>query len=959
MADIFVSYSRTRDTGFVDRLASALSTRGYECWVDREAIFPSSPWRTEIQQAILETPIFLFVISSSSVASEYCLAELGRAAELNKRLVPVVAERVPDRSLPPQVAELQFIDFSMVTAQADDQHDEAGQEGTAFAGQLELLATALSTDLESVHFHTRLLTQAERWQGRANDPSLLLRGRELTEAERWLDERVSKGQAVLPQQQRLVRESRQAAIRRQRGSVTVALAIAAVMALLAVLTGVEWHVAVQQRHQAEVQKHRAEVQRDRASSLYLAQESQSELPVDPQLALLLGLKAYDYTPTLQAESAVRAAVAQSSLAGVVPGLGSSFYLSPWPFDPGGRWLVASYPQAENAPALIKVAPVAPPRGQRSRPQAFMAKFPSSYVSWAQFDQSGTQVLAVVKSFPSGVSHIVSWAWRQGPRAVRTLATVAAGTVLNHQGTEAAELLPGGKVEVAGLSGGRATTLALSGLGQIGGLMFSPDGHLLAIVGAKATEVWYIGRGQDRVFPVGGDGVAAFSPDDNRLAVAQAGLAVDVLTLATAQVTVDDVTLPTALASHCCDVDVVQTLAWSPDSTTLAAGTEEDPVVWLWPGAATTPVYLLYTEEGTGGSLAFSPDGRDLLDGDLLWAWDTTISSYYRGDFTDIAFWPGRDAVAGSSSNGGLLLWDWKNYEAYWLVAPSARTTATGPYYTNLQFSPDGRYLVASIGDLVEVWRLSDDRPVARLVLPHGNGWGDAGAISFSPNAKALAIVATASIGPTNHDVVLYWHWLSSSPAQQLELPGAYGYLAGFTGSEVRILSTPAEEVNNPSRLLTWDGVSGSRPTVVATIGQRADWDEAAVLPDGEYLLADQAGIVLYDPKTKHRTPVFQAYEASFVLSPKGGVAAITSSTGFVYIWDLRPGDAPVEAFKSQAQFPFPAWGATGTQLGLADAADGLRVMSALPYLPFSQVLPAAKRLAVTSLSPAEQRRYLP
>ena len=321
LADVFVSYSRQGEIELVDRLQDALAARDVSCWVDREDIFPSSPWRSEIDQAILESHAFIFVISPSSVASPYCRAELERAVALAKRLVPVLAKDTRPELVPPALAELQFISFTQAAA-----GDEA-----AFDRQLSLLVEALSTDVETLHFHTRLLTQAERWVQKDNDHSLLLRGRELIEAEKWLDEQTSAGRPVLSQQQRLVRDSRQAAIRRQRGSVTVAVAISAVMALLAVLTAVEWHVAVNQRHQAQIERNQAqternqaqiernqaEVQRDRASSLYVAQESQGQLSVDPQLALVLALRADDFSPTGQAQDAVRAAVGQSSLVAAV------------------------------------------------------------------------------------------------------------------------------------------------------------------------------------------------------------------------------------------------------------------------------------------------------------------------------------------------------------------------------------------------------------------------------------------------------------------------------------------------------------------------------------------------------------------------------------------------------------------------------------------------------------------
>ncbi len=118
MPDAFVSYSRKLDTALVDRLQAALAARGIECWVDREGIFPSSPWRAEIERAIMEADSVVFVLSPESVESPYCQAELRRAVALQKRLLPVLAREVPAGSVPPELAELQFISFTDAVAGA-------------------------------------------------------------------------------------------------------------------------------------------------------------------------------------------------------------------------------------------------------------------------------------------------------------------------------------------------------------------------------------------------------------------------------------------------------------------------------------------------------------------------------------------------------------------------------------------------------------------------------------------------------------------------------------------------------------------------------------------------------------------------------------------------------------------------------------------------------------------------
>ena len=58
--------------------------------------------------------------------------------------------------------------------------------GSGFGSGLARLTAALNTDLDWIRDHTRLGALAERWQARSRDKALLLRGDELTDAERWL-----------------------------------------------------------------------------------------------------------------------------------------------------------------------------------------------------------------------------------------------------------------------------------------------------------------------------------------------------------------------------------------------------------------------------------------------------------------------------------------------------------------------------------------------------------------------------------------------------------------------------------------------------------------------------------------------------------------------------------------------------------------------------------------------------
>ena len=176
MADVFVSYSR-RDAEFVDRLVNSVSERGKQVWVDTEAIADAEVFPEAIKHAIEGSDAFLFVITPDSVHSAYCENEVEHARNLNKRIVPVLRELVPDSELPEEIRDRNWIPFT---------------EDADFDTGLARLLGALDTDLESVQAHTRWLVKALEWDSEGRDKSFLLRGSELKAAEAWLASRARR-----------------------------------------------------------------------------------------------------------------------------------------------------------------------------------------------------------------------------------------------------------------------------------------------------------------------------------------------------------------------------------------------------------------------------------------------------------------------------------------------------------------------------------------------------------------------------------------------------------------------------------------------------------------------------------------------------------------------------------------------------------------------------------------------
>ena len=154
-----------------------------------------------------------------------------------------------------------------------------------FPAAVESLVAALDTDLDWVRAHTRLLGRSLEWEKRDRDPSFLLRGRDLHDAEQWTAARSAGLEPQpTPLQLEYVLASRSAATRRQRITVSAALVAVGVAASLALLAWLQRNEAVEQQAVAERQARLS-------LSRQLAAQSEAVLARDPEQSLVLAARA--------------------------------------------------------------------------------------------------------------------------------------------------------------------------------------------------------------------------------------------------------------------------------------------------------------------------------------------------------------------------------------------------------------------------------------------------------------------------------------------------------------------------------------------------------------------------------------------------------------------------------------------------------------------------------------------
>src|SRR5580765_3701453 len=109
---LFLSY-RSLDLEFALRLAGDLKNAGVDLWMDRFDIPPGADCQREIQRAVDECDGIVCVLTPEYVVRDvtrnYCMDELARAYNTNKRLFPVLLRDIPKSDYPIQLERIQLV----------------------------------------------------------------------------------------------------------------------------------------------------------------------------------------------------------------------------------------------------------------------------------------------------------------------------------------------------------------------------------------------------------------------------------------------------------------------------------------------------------------------------------------------------------------------------------------------------------------------------------------------------------------------------------------------------------------------------------------------------------------------------------------------------------------------------------------------------------------------------------
>ncbi len=172
--DLFVSF-RTEDRQFVTKLIASFKVSGLSSWNEDNAISPGSARNNKtVEQGIMMSHNFVFVMSPQSILSESCLFEIMTARKFKKPIVTVVAQK------PTVEKENLYVPMALNGAKW------IYFENAVYADKYSELLTELTTDKNQKQQHTQYLKESDQWKFNDKKNAFLVSGRHLLEAEQWL-----------------------------------------------------------------------------------------------------------------------------------------------------------------------------------------------------------------------------------------------------------------------------------------------------------------------------------------------------------------------------------------------------------------------------------------------------------------------------------------------------------------------------------------------------------------------------------------------------------------------------------------------------------------------------------------------------------------------------------------------------------------------------------------------------
>jgi len=711
--------------------------------------------------------------------------------------------------------------------------------------------------------------------------------------------------------------------------------------------------ARQQEQIAEQERLRAEQQERISTARGLSAASVAALNIDPELAVLLAIRAVETTQDVdgtvlrEANEALHRAVSANRLVAVTP---SEMWGRDLAFSPDGSRL---YVGGWGSGQVVDV-----PSGQiiESIP------FEVATVHIAGADNE----LLVVGGF-SGTLSV------RDPNSLEELFALE-----GHGGWVTGLDVAGGGTLLASISpyDGMAYVWDLDAREQIGGFTLDcdpadcPHGVALSDDGAlllTGATIWNVATGERSDIPAAfdGQGGPVALVGEKRAAVGDESL-VRVRDLETGEVT-------NTLYGH---TAAVLTIDATDDGRFIATGGREGlALVWEFDETGARRVLTLPGHVGPVWKVKFSNDGRYLttISGSQEWPaevvvtwprhwevrlWDVSTTGSHEWMTVEaqpfpVSFTADGNQVLGVNTDSGASLWDattGAESQRFAPPLPGAKTKAVA-------LSPHGRLVAMAgiiAGDNETGWstvRDATNGEMIRELIPPTSGITPRD-VSFSPDGRKLAIAAGS--------LVQVWDtatWEIEFTVQNPTYAALYGSVA--FSPDAKLLATQGfyPETEELAPVTVWDLESGEEITEVYHF-QGNGWGSVTLSSDGRMLLTTGlARPIISEPYTGRQLGVLTAPAANAIsatFSADGSRIATGEADGTIRLWDATTAEQELVLSAHSGQVAAVAFSPDGTRLASVDKDGALRVWA----LDVDDLLDLARSQVTRDLADAQCRAYV-
>lgn len=756
-----------------------------------------------------------------------------------------------------------------------------------------------------------LQRQAALWVEQGRSPGLLLRDAALAEAEEWAAAHPAEVGEAEQQFLESCRQAQQSLERERRDSRRIRL-LALAAAAVALIAIVAAFFGVTGQREARTAEATAVAEATRALNAEATAQANANLAATRETDAIAaqataeaeGVRADE--KAREAKAAARraragelAAKAQVEMAKQVPDPSIALLLAREAVNT--TWTSDGYVQEDTSMALLRALETAPP---------WIMNLPGKDVNSAVFSPDGSRILTAgcdVRDEDVNCTKGTARVWELATgQVLLTLDDHGCGKEWPHCAVVTARYNPiGSQIVTVGGDGVAVVWDALTGKrvsvvdnpsATVSSAVFSPSGEQILTAGCAQTDpqnicnagsadVWDVSSGELRSSLKHESEVrsASYSPD---------GLRVLTVSWRDGKARVWDIASEKELFALGGDDVPIESASYSPDGERIATLNCDGPnrsdcrLIWvrLWDVANGALLWRKpgHTGHGTGASVAFSPDGFQIVttsDDGAARVWDAAtgdqvlmLNDPASGRMYSAAFSPNSKQIV-TSGYAEVKLWD---------ASPSRipiTIIAHDEPLSSLDFSSDGqRLLTSSWGFSPKIWPVHEsDQP---LILQGHTG--SVASARFSPDDKRIA---TASIDGTARI------WDSSSGQSLLVLEhgcDAYDSCgvedASFSPDGARVITS-----GDDGTVKIWDATTGQ---LLQTLMWHQDLVTSASFSPDETLIvtADRSGIVtLWDANTDSQIRSFEVgFTAAF--SPASDRIVTGDFAGTVAVSDILTGE---------------------------------------------------------------------